>query len=455
MKSNESLSRMSSGRSVSMSRNPDSTHTINSTEGIYASIPAAEDEQYLQMNSSGVSMEDLLTSGERERTSSLLPAKSVIKRLQMFTSRSDTDTNGTRTSVSPTVTPKGSPGRNKRESGHTMLQLQPSRQSLDSVHDTAVSPVLLRGGIRSTMFNKRPLPQSPAKLRKSATLHHGAAAKRKNSFGDSNIYESIDGEMTADWLKQLKRERFNSSLSGNDVIDEEPADNTYYSQIMTHFLSNLEVQELWKNSVRSVYAEFVFPDQTPSNFPPPLLINPEYFSACKKLNSERPSETSLSNESRSSIDTTTPTKSTTEEKIEELQPSKQHSPLSKKESFTDQVLAKWNQRLQVQQKDSNSSSEEDSDSEYSDTSSDTGSDTDSVVDEEKNVLDKLSLSAVHECFETCSKDDMIILNNVEVDGEKGVADALSHLNGFIDNSWLELENNKALYYHRYWVRVRY
>ena len=462
LKSNESLSRISNPRtsmsSVSSTLPDKEPPNGSPVEGIYASIPAVEDEQYLTMNS-GISMEDLLnTPTKGVNTSSLPPPKSVIKRLQMFASRNDTE-NNLRISASPSTTPKGSPSRPKKNSSGSIL----TRHNADyeSMTDQSTSPMLQRGWSRSTLHNKRPLPQSPNKLRKSATVHisdsHHSPTKRKNSLlGDSNIYETIDGDHAADWLKQLR---------SFGIPDEESPTRLHCNQIMEHFLSTPVVQEMWQASVRTVYPDFAFPE---SPLVPPLLINPTYFAGGF---TQQKRETSA--ESQSPVDTPVEFKDTivNEEDIEPeiVKPTlldgqksatadgkqfievPRHCSLKKKESFTDQILARFNQ---LHQASSSEESDSEDNEEYSETS-DTEGESDSEEEGEGEESDvgiktrsKISLSSIRERFEyKDTSDTFIMLDGSEFmplegntlkdsDSHSNILDHIPHLNGYKE-SWMD------------------
>ena len=465
-KSNESLSRITSSRiPSSVSSSTVSYHEEEmerKTESIYASIPATGEEDYLTMKS-GISMDDLLNTTPNKSgvsTASLPQAKSVIKKLQIFANRGESETNlfSVRGSVSPSNTPpRESPARKKKASTASMKSLQTAsvmhfqspRLSLDS--ETATSPLLNRNWTRASIFNRRPLPQSPTKIRRVITVNrndggHSSPTKRKNSFGgDSNIYETIDGEHMVPWMKQLRMEK---AAKTDETTDS--SNNSQYCQIIDHFLSTPQVQELWRNSVKTVYPDFVFPDSESSSVQP-LYINPDYFDTVQRTEKVTKIESvSVENESPSSTEKTKhlELEETKVSNNEENPPNENknmlHVPqlhkasLSKKESLTDKVLAQLNQHLLLHQ-DSSSSEESDSDDDDDD-DDDHYSDTDENSDIEDRVLNtrsKISLSSICERFSHTDDDDLIMLDRTKyITNDQSILDCIPHLNGYKD-TWLK------------------
>lgn len=379
-KSHESLSKMPSNFVAPLTATPTTTASDSSladkhsesdgdkVEGIYASIPGAVDEEYLTMKS-GVSLDDLLnnTPTKGVNTAPLPSAKSVIKKLQMFAhTKSDVEMLSVRRSESPSLTPKASPNKVKKISNTSIQSVPVARHSIDSMD---LSSSLNRGGFRSTMFNRRPLPQSPTKIRKVSSISGQGQMKRKSSMNDSkNIYETIDGEHAADWLKQMK--------SGKPAGEDDRMSSDL-ERVLDHFLSNPTVMEHWRASVRSVYPEFMFPD---TKTVPPLVINPTYFEyrsrsqSIERIDEEDKQEImeDQKDEQQQQEDEVVVTNDGPDQSshLQALPRAK----VTKKESFTDVVLARLNQRLLMHQESTSSSEgeeseEEDDDETYSETSS--------------------------------------------------------------------------------------
>ena len=288
--------------------------------------------------------------------------------------------------------------------------------------------------------------------------HHSPTKSKNSGMGDSNIYETIDGDHAADWLKQLR--------SFDEIPSEGEATNRQdYNQIMKHFLSSPSVQELWQTSVRTVYPDFAFPEEP---LVPPLLINPTYFAGGV---TQQKTETSTGSESP--VDTPVESKDTiiNEEDIEaEIdKPSLldgQESPtaevtrrcsLKKKESFTDQILARFNQLHQASSSEEESDTEDDE--EYSETS-DPEVESDSEGEEEGEERDgeiktksKISLSSIRERFEyTDTSDSVIMLDGSEFmplegntlkdsDSHSNILDHIPHLNGY-QESWMDASKHR-------------
>lgn len=462
-KSHESLSKMPSNF-VIPSSTPPTTASDSSladkvsesdgdrVEGIYASIPSTMDDEYLTMKP-GVSLDDLLNTPTKGVNNTPLPsAKSVIKRLQMFThSKTDGEIHNVlsvRRSESP-LTPKASPSRVKKISGISVQSVPVSRRSIDSMEST----MLNRGGHRSTMFNRRPLPQSPTKIRKSTSI--SGQVRRKNSMNDSNIYETIDGEQAADWLKQLKGVK--PKLAS--IEDEEVTNDRHnLDRVMEHFLSHPVIQEQWKASVRTVYPEFVFPD---TKTIPPFVINPAYFvfRSCSQSaerimeEEEMPVDTKKAelidipfeklNDSQDNSPIEDVNEPSTNVKVSEAigveQP--QRPKISKKDSFTDQVLARLNQHLLGHQDSSSEESEDEDDETYSETSSSECEGQYDVENAQNEFMNgqrrKISLTSIREQFSRHSEvDEKLILldsspeRNLQQNKKVAILNGISNLNNF-------------------------
>ena len=223
---------------------------------------------------------------------------------------------------------------------------------------------------------------------------------------------------------------------------------------MEHFLATPQVQELWRDSVKTVYSDFVFPDSETSI--PPFVINPDYFISSSLPGTDIVTE----NESTSSTDETKQLESEetaevsnneeeenkSNENDNRLHVPKRHQSLSKTESITDQVLAQLNQRLLLQQEDSSSSEESDSDDDDHSSESDNNSDTEEETLKSLKSRSKFSLSSICEQFNyTTDEDDVIMLNETkyltntsDTPTEKtrdSIMDSIPHLNGYKE-SWL-------------------
>ena len=433
VKSNESLLRGSNNRlslpAPSLNQSLDD-HSNGSTtsDGIYAKIPADEDEEYLTMKE-GVSIENLVQSGPiKSRSSSSTNPQSVIKKLQLVTHWAESNSSSVRSSVSPHGTPRRSPAREKRESSVSVKSFQSARISTDASVDLFPphSPMIPRS-TEKPVINRRPLPQSPVKLRKMFTssnhLGYTSPTKRKNSGSDGNIYESIDGEQAADWLKQLKQNLSN----GQDHMGLENVlniNNQQCNQILEHFLLTPEVQELWKSSVRSVYPDFSFPEEFLTV--PPLLINPQYFVKLSLLDDGK-SEISENDKSlevvgreshsdgelleEGSESTALNKDLLTEEPLNHARLSNNdvhtlggHPPLCEQESLTDRVLAELNKRLLLQQDSSSEEEDSESEDEYSESSDSDGKDD---TAERTDIRSGISLSTIHEHVPNLNDDDLI------------------------------------------------
>lgn len=366
--SDETSSTLSRNRynSVTTSLGEEYVNITSQQEGLYASIPANDDDAYLPMKSGG-SIEDLLETS---------PGKvNIIKRLQFTTSKSEMDTSPISSSPRRT-TSVGSPSRIPRVSNVSISSIISGIETV--IEESPSGSAILTGRsvprqMSTQSMNVRPLPPSPPKHRRSEPHIH-STNKPKTSTGHNNIYESID-EDGADWLQQLKKRilaRQKMEDKGN-LFGSELA--LQCNQILEHFLSTPEVQKLWMASVDTVFPGF----QLLEDFDiPPFSVNPEYFAQHVKSKQKV----------QSVIETNEPmTSETTEESTKhETKPSSEHHKLS----MTDRLLVKMNQQL------CQSSSDESDDEEGSDISEDVTSDVGGV-----DTLDSragTSLSSIHQQF---------------------------------------------------------
>ena len=373
-------------------------------EGLYASIPANDDDAYLTMKSGG-SIEDLLETS---------PGKvGIMKRLQFTTSKSEMDTSAISSSPRRT-TSVDSPSRIPRVSNVSISSAKSTISGIETVIEESPSgsPILTGRYVPRQMSMQsmivRPLPPYPHKQRRSEP-HIRSPTKQKSSTGHNNIYESID-EDGADWLQQLKKRilaRQKMEDKGN-LFGSELA--LQCNQILEHFLSTPEVQKLWMASVETVFPGF----QLLEDFDiPPFSVNPEYFA--QHVKSKRKVQSVIeTNELITSVTTEESTK-------HETKYSSEHHKLS----MTDSLLVQMNQQLLQ-------SSSDESDEEGSYISEDVTSDVGGV-----DTLDSragTSLSSIHQQFspqETPGIQDMISLGKLlngdmkESDEEEEEADKYS------------------------------
>ena len=390
-------------------------------EGLYASIPANDDDAYLTMKSGG-SIEDLLET---------TPGKmGIMKRLQFVTSKSEMDTSPISSSPRRT-TSVGSPSRIPRGSDVSIRSAKSIISGIETVKEESPSgsPILtgLTGRFpprQMSTTSMRPLPPSPNKPRRSES----SLRKRKSSTGHNNIYESID-EDGADWLQQLKKRilaRQKMEDKGN-LFGSELA--LQCNQILEHFLSTPEVQKLWMASVETVFPGF----QLLEDFDiPPFSVNPEYFA--QHVKSKRKVQSVIeTNEAMTSEESTK----------HETKPSSEHHKLS----MTDSLLVQMNQQLRQ------SSSDESDEGSY--ISEDVTSDVGGV-----DTLDSrtgTSLSSIHQQFspqETPGIQDEEAeeeeYSSEESDDDTQKTEVVRHVLKVEDNGLLqssELQNNANVSIH--------
>ena len=303
-------------------------------ENLYASIPAAGDEEYLTMRS-GVSLEDILAGNNKSRSTSMPnTAQSVIGKLKSVTSLGSRSKEQNNVESSPHHSP--SPRHNQKVVSPSYRPFQ----SFDEASNRGFIPVV------------RPLPPSPNKMNRRAKSMLGSPTKRKiSSGGDNNIYESIDEN--EEWFKQLRQERVLLNQQKMEKFDPELA--TKCNAIMSHFLQSTQVQELWLEAVRTAIPDFNPPTDASI---PPLSINPEYIIRyARQSTQERQSVSSSGNDEN---------KEQQEEEEEEVcSPPEREEEAHKKLTVTDSVLIRMNRSLQ-QLSSTSSSSSTDSESEESD-----------------------------------------------------------------------------------------
>lgn len=297
-------------------------------ENLYASIPAAADEEYLTMRS-GVSLEDILTGNNKPRSVSVPTnaAQSVIGKLKSVTSLGSRSKEQATVEISPHHSPS------PRHSQKVVSPPYRPFQSFDEGNSRGFIPVV------------RPLPPSPNKMNRRAKSLLGSPTKRKiSSGGDNNIYESIDEN--EEWFKQLRQERALLNQQKMEKFDPELAKKS--NTIMSHFLESTQVQELWIEAVRRVIPDFNPPTDASI---PPLSINPEYIIRYAKQSIQERQSPSLSgNDER---------KEQEEEEEEEVcYPPEREEETHRKLTVTDSVLIRMNRSLHQLSSTSSSSSSE-------------------------------------------------------------------------------------------------
>ena len=317
-----------------------SARTSPEKENLYASIPAAGDEEYLTMRA-GISLEDILSGSNKPRSTSVpTAAQAVIGKLKSVTNitqrLSKDSSNGDKNRHQASPSPRHS--RTVSELSHRQFQ------SFDEASSRSFVPI-------------RPLPPSPSKIhRRNGKSAIGGPTKRKTSLtGDNNIYESIDEN--EEWLKQLRQER---ALRGQQKMEQfssyDPHLATKCNTIMESFLQSPKVQELWLETVKSVIPDFTPPTEASI---PPLSINPEYIISYMRQTG--------ANQDASSTEVKEKLEEEEEEEEEEASrpPEREEELLHRKLTVTDSILIRMNRSLQQYSSGSSSSSSE-SESEESD-----------------------------------------------------------------------------------------